>query len=219
MGCFPNLDGGGYALKVSRTETAAALLRTWTIAVVAGATAMAIALILTQPPAPPAAAVLAEATPSEQATPSIAAATEPSLPTVTPEPVRPSPTVGPLPPTARAIATNIALGGATPRPAVSPTTNASQPLQALGAPSVVPPGGSAQVTIRTAPRANCEIAVEFPTGRSRAAGLVPKTAGEDGLISWSWVVGSTTEPGNYQIVVQCSDGGRINTLTLPLQIR
>lgn len=59
------------------------------------------------------------------------------------------------------------------------------------------------VTILTNPRVICSIAVFYKSGRSRAAGLGPKTADDHGLITWTWMIGTRTTPGEWPIVVEC----------------
>ena len=36
---------------------------------------------------------------------------------------------------------------------------------------------------------------------SEAAGLIPKTAGPNGNLSWTWTIGGNTQPGTGQVTV------------------
>lgn len=78
--------------------------------------------------------------------------------------------------------------------------------------SPVSPGNAASITVKTAPSAACTIAVSYKSGPSRAMGLEPKTATQDGVVSWAWIVGTRTTPGRWPITVTCSAGGRQTTL-------
>ncbi len=102
--------------------------------------------------------------------------------------------------------------------ATSCTTSPEQPSQeqlsvALASiTSPVSPGNAANITVKTAPSAACTITVTYKSGPSRAKGLDPKTANQDGIVSWAWIVGTRTTPGAWPIMVTCSAGGRQTTL-------
>lgn len=74
--------------------------------------------------------------------------------------------------------------------------------------SPVSPGSSATVKVKTAPGADCSIAVEYKSGRSKAKGLDSKKADAAGDVSWTWVVGSNTSSGWYPITVTASMDGQ-----------
>ena len=78
--------------------------------------------------------------------------------------------------------------------------------------SPVSPGNAASITVKTAPSAACTITVAYKSGPSRAKGLDTKTATQDGVVSWAWIVGTRTTPGTWPITVTCSAGGRQATL-------
>jgi hypothetical protein len=103
-------------------------------------------------------------------------------PTRTPAPIVPTNTVAPVLPTNTA-------------PAVSDF----QELVSLTSP--VSAGAYATITVRTTPGASCSIVVYYKSGPSTAQGLGPKTAGGDGICSWTWKVGTRTTPGTWSIVV------------------
>ncbi len=73
--------------------------------------------------------------------------------------------------------------------------------------SPVSPGNAASITVKTDPSSACTITVTYKSGRSRAGGLVPKTANADGIVGWAWIVGTRTTPGEWPITVACSGGG------------
>jgi hypothetical protein len=78
-----------------------------------------------------------------------------------------------------------------------------------------PPGGRASVTVRTLPGTLCDIEYITPAGtRSQASGLGPKPADGNGLVSWSWNIGSSTRPGNGTVAVSCG----ATTVSAPIEI-
>lgn len=132
-------------------------------------------------------------------------------------------------PQARATATALATDTPAPTETWAPTATAVLPATATPVPpapvvpdpslviattefisvsSPVAHGNVATVVVRTSPGAYCSIAVTYRSGPSTAQGLDPKTAGLDGIISWSWIVGTRTTPGDWPIEVTC-DGQTI----------
>lgn len=76
-------------------------------------------------------------------------------------------------------------------------------------------GGNATARVGTAPNAKCTIAYTTPSGtRSEAAGLESKTADAKGEVSWTWVIGTATTPGEGTVGVVC-DG---QPVTAPITI-
>jgi len=71
------------------------------------------------------------------------------------------------------------------------------------------------VEVRGAPETLYEIAVYYSSGKSKAAGLVDKTSDADGYVSWSWKVGGSTKPGDYQLTV--AGGGETLTVTFTVE--
>lgn len=63
-------------------------------------------------------------------------------------------------------------------------------------------GGEASITIKTKPYASGNIEVDYKSGPSKAKGLGPKKANSQGVISWSWKVGSNTTPGTYNVIIR-----------------
>jgi len=80
----------------------------------------------------------------------------------------------------------------------------------------VAPGETATATALTAPGASCAVVVTYASGPSEAQGLDPKTAGDDGSASWSWIVGINTTPGSWPVDIACvePDGRRTTGRTL-----
>jgi hypothetical protein len=77
------------------------------------------------------------------------------------------------------------------------------------------PGGVASATVQTSAGALCSIAYVTPAGTSsKAQGLGAKTAGGDGVVSWTWNIGSSTRPGTGTVTVGC--GGA--SVSAPIQI-
>lgn len=79
-------------------------------------------------------------------------------------------------------------------------------------------GADASIVVATSAGAGCTIAVYYKSGRSRAQGLVPKTADAFGRVAWIWRVGTQTTPGVWPIVVNCSLGTRSGTLKTVLNV-
>ena len=95
------------------------------------------------------------------------------------------------------------------RPAVS-SEHLSVVLTSVTSP--VRHGNAASIIVKTAPGAACTIVVAYKSGPSRAKGLDTKTANQDGIVSWAWIVGTRTTPGAWPITVTCSGGGSQATL-------
>jgi endonuclease YncB( thermonuclease family) len=92
-----------------------------------------------------------------------------------------------------------------------PAPGPSRQVQIVSVTSPVAPGGTATLTAQAWPGASCSISYVTPAGNpSTAQGLTPKTAGSDGFISWTWVIGSRTRPGTGQVTVTC-DGVSAST--------
>jgi hypothetical protein len=99
-----------------------------------------------------------------------------------------------------------------PPPAAPPVTTAGVTFT-----SVVggPPGGVASVTVQTSGGASCSIVYVTPAGTtSSAQGLVPKTAGPDGIVSWTWNIGSRTKPGIGTVTVTCGAASASTPITI-----
>ncbi len=75
-------------------------------------------------------------------------------------------------------------------------------------------GSKASVTAKTAPNMGCNLDYYIPDGyRSSAEGLGQKTADGNGNVTWSWTIGTATNPGVGYIAVTCNNvtvSGTIN---------
>ena len=105
---------------------------------------------------------------------------------------------GSLPtPTATATPTP-ALATPAPAPAVQTPT-----VTFINAPLSARHGQATTLIVRTSPNTDCSIQVVYKSGPSTAQGLVPKTSDGAGNVSWTWIVGSRTTPGQWPIYVTC----------------
>ena len=59
--------------------------------------------------------------------------------------------------------------------------------------------------------AACSIDVEYKSGPSKAADLDPKVTSASGEVSWTWLVGSRTTPGDWPVTVTCTLNGASST--------
>jgi micrococcal nuclease len=82
----------------------------------------------------------------------------------------------------------------------------------------VPAGAKASLTVKTAPNAACTIAVIYASGPSKAKGLEPKSSDPTGQVSWTWIVGSSTTPGDRSVTVTCAAGGRSGSVDETLAV-
>lgn len=100
----------------------------------------------------------------------------------------------------------------------TPTIAAAAPafsgLEIVSVTSPISRGATASLTARAAPNASCSITVYYKSGASSAAGLGPKTADSNGMVSWSWKVGARTTPGTWRIVVTCNQVTQETTFTV-----
>ncbi|MDF2548799.1 MAG: hypothetical protein K0R93_3697 [Anaerosolibacter sp.] len=102
---------------------------------------------------------------------------------------------------------------------VSVPATPSQPSQSA-APTVImntikaKAGENVTATIGGSPGVEYDIEVYYSSGPSKAAGLEPKKADSNGNVSWTWKVGSKTNPGQYKIVIK---GDMTMQLTLEVE--
>lgn len=83
-------------------------------------------------------------------------------------------------------------------------------LHLLSLTETVARGKEATVTVQGVPGRTYTITVYYPSSVSTAKGLEPKAADTDGVVSWSWRVGSRTSEGSHRIEI--SDGEELLTL-------
>jgi micrococcal nuclease len=104
---------------------------------------------------------------------------------------------------------------ATTRPPTTAPPATRPPAPALSVKFVSLPatgqGNRVTATVRTAPGAACSIEVEYASGPSGAAGLDPAMASGSGVVSWTWLVGTRTTPGDWSVTVTCSKGSDSQT--------
>lgn len=121
--------------------------------------------------------------------------------------------------------TPAAVSATTPavRPAVAPATPTppptAEPAPTSGVTITQVSGGRgrdfAAVTAKAPANTPCTIVYLTPAGtRSAAQGLQPRSTDADGVVSWSWVIGSSTRPGTGRVTVTC--GGA--EATTPIEI-
>jgi len=125
-------------------------------------------------------------------------------PRAPPEPVQP-PAVVPTPAETPVV----------PGPELAP---AALELEVISVTSPARPGGTAALVARTTAGAACSITVYYKSGRSKAAGLVPVTAGGDATCSWTWKVGTATTPGRWRIVVTAQANGQTKTIETSFEV-
>jgi len=103
----------------------------------------------------------------------------------------------------------------TPGPG-NPTAPLLQPtastLRITSATSQVHAGTNATVVAQTAPGVDCQIRVTYRSGRSRAKGLVRKTADGSGQISWTWRVGTKATHGDWPMDITSEPDGESESL-------
>jgi micrococcal nuclease len=93
---------------------------------------------------------------------------------------------------------------ATPTPAPAPVQQAPvASLNFVNAPLSARHGQATTLIVKTAPSTGCSIQVVYKSGPSTAQGLVAKTSDGAGNVSWTWIVGSRTTPGQWPIYVTC----------------
>ncbi len=110
-----------------------------------------------------------------------------------------------------------------PRPVTQPGSSLVQPPSSDGGVGVtinaltspVKRGQTASLSASIVAGASCSIAYTTPTGtHSTAQGLVSKATDSAGNVSWSWVIGTSTNPGTGTVTVTC--GGQ--TTSAPITV-
>lgn len=89
---------------------------------------------------------------------------------------------------------------------VPTATLAPRMLELVSLTSPIGAGSTAMMTVRAWSGASCTPSVIYKSGRSDADGLYTLVAKEDGLLSWTWVVGARTTPGVWKVNVACVGG-------------
>lgn len=79
----------------------------------------------------------------------------------------------------------------------------------------VSPGDTGFVTIQGKPGVTYTITVTYKSGPSKAKGLDPQTADDQGAVTWNWKIGSKTSSGTFNITV--SGGGETRKVTFQVK--
>lgn len=88
-------------------------------------------------------------------------------------------------------------------------------LQSITTPVTI--GSTATVTIKTNPKAVCEIVLTVDKKRVSDTALIPKTADEYGLVQWSWTVEANS--GKWPVEMTCAnEGGKSGYYKAELEI-
>jgi hypothetical protein len=66
-------------------------------------------------------------------------------------------------------------------------------------------GQNVTLTVRTNTYAKCTISVIYDKTPSKDSGLTTKTAGDDGMVSWTWTVDTTAAFGTWPAKVTCAN--------------
>jgi hypothetical protein len=85
----------------------------------------------------------------------------------------------------------------------------------LREPGIVRAGSAASLSVHAAPGAACSIAVTYPDGPSRAAGLATKGADAAGDVVWSWMVDASAPTGVWATKVSCGGQSATTYLYVP----
>jgi hypothetical protein len=126
-------------------------------------------------------------------------------------------TVGPTqaPPASAAVtAAPVASAGAPAPPVVSLSVSITS------LPASVSPGVNATLVAQTTPGAMCSASVRYASGTvSAAVGLTPQpVAGSSGGVSWTWKVGTSTNPGTSTATVSCRLGADTATTAQTFEV-
>lgn len=107
----------------------------------------------------------------------------------------------------------VSVATATPTPAAAhtgPTVARQAPdavmqatVQTIDSP--VMPGQNVTLTVRTNTYAKCTISVTYDKVPAKDSGLMAKTAGDDGMVSWTWTVDMAAALGTWPVKVVCAN--------------
>lgn len=89
-------------------------------------------------------------------------------------------------------------------------------VQSLTTP--VKPGTNTSLTVKTTPESKCTITMIYGKVASTDSGLVPKTADEYGVVTWTWTVESNVPVGKYPVKILCTRGKKSGATSGMLEI-
>jgi hypothetical protein len=85
--------------------------------------------------------------------------------------------------------------------ASAPVPQSQATVKIISVTSPVKRNSYATLKAKVPPGATAYIEVDYQSGPSNAAGLEPKTAGSNGIVSWTWKVGGHTTIGTWPVTV------------------
>lgn len=85
----------------------------------------------------------------------------------------------------------------------APDAPVSIVLQAFS--DTVASGSNASISIKTNPKAACQIGVKVNNTPIPDTGLIPKNADEFGLVNWSWTVPKNVVTGTIPVEITCAN--------------
>lgn len=85
----------------------------------------------------------------------------------------------------------------------SPDAPVAIVMQSLTTP--IKAGGTAMMTIKTNPKAVCQITAKMGGSVYPDTGLIPKTADEYGVVGWSWAIPGNAPASTWPIEVTCAN--------------
>lgn len=80
-------------------------------------------------------------------------------------------------------------------------------------------GNYATVKVKTAAEAKCTITVTYSSGKSKASGLEAKISNDNGRVSWTWKVGSSTKAGKYPVDISCKKDGKTGLDSIKINVK
>jgi len=75
-------------------------------------------------------------------------------------------------------------------------------IQIISLTSPVNPGQDATIQIKGTPNTTYSINVYYKSGASKSNDLYPKESDSEGLVEWTWQVGSRTSAGDWKITIE-----------------
>lgn len=125
---------------------------------------------------------------------------------------------GPEGGTAAAPAPAVVKTETTPLKPTAPTANAKEGAAVQSVTSPVVPGSNVILTVRTNATSKCTIVVAYNNVPSKDSGLVPKTADQYGMVTWSWTVESTVPLGKWPATITCVYNGRSAVVVADIEV-